>query len=144
MTANIGQQSRLASKLKRNLDQVFLASEGFTSLVIWNGFDYLVSITDIAGNSNFLIKFKAVQLESFAVPGLTHHKILLCSQAATADIGIIAEVVARVKELGCGIEVYQAAAPLAVDVASEIGLFSGAATYHRFVRGSVDMINVGQ
>jgi hypothetical protein len=141
--ANNGQQSRLAFKLKRNLEQVFLASESFTFEIVFNGYDHLVKVTDGgAGTDSCLIKFKQIDVNTFTVPGLHHHKVCILADT-TATVGVFAEIVARVKELGCGIEVYTHATPLTQDDASAAGIFSGA-VYKRFVRGSVDTLNVGQ
>lgn len=158
--ATLGQQSRLATKLKRNLQQVLVKADGIEVTVAANGFDYLIKVKEAGtwatGKFHVLLKLKDMDLSQFPVQGFPVQKVLLAyesvlagetsdNRAAACRADLLAELICRVKELGCSIEIVAGATatdPLTLDVATAEGEVTG--TKLRHIRASVDTIGMGQ
>lgn len=152
---NAGQQMRLATKLQRNLKQVFRDVDALNVNRTVNAVgDNLIEVVDASwatGDIYALIKFQEVPLSTFPVQGLPVHKIMICVEGDVTDvgckgnIGFIAEIIARVKDMGCGIEVYASATTVQpTDQATAGGNFGAGLTPKRFIRASVDTLGMGQ
>ena len=146
---------RIATKLQRNLNQVLKAVDGLTVNRLVNAVgDNLIEITDGAwatGDIYALIKIQEIPLSNFPSQGLPVHKIMICVEAdATGngcifDAGMFAEIVARVKDMGCSIEMYVSATTVQpTDQATAGGNFGAGLAAKRYIRASVDTIGLGQ
>jgi len=153
--ANSGQQMRLSSKLQRNLRQVLRDVDGLVVNRTVNVVgDNIIEVTDgswAAGDTYVLIKLQEIELSTFPVQGLPVHKIMICVEGNAAGsgsvvhAGYLAEVIARVKDLGCGIEVYTTANTVQpADQATSGGNFGAGLVSKRYIRASVDTIGMGQ
>ncbi len=159
--ANNGQQKRIADKIKRNLEQILRAIDGLqVNHTVNAAGDHLLEVTDgswTSGDAYALVKVQEMPLSSFPVQGYPVHKILICAEGDNAtlgsckgiftDVGIYTEVVARLKDTGCGIQVYVCAkGSQPVDQATAEGTFNSGtgALLKREVRASVDTLGMGQ
>ena len=152
---NQGQQMRLSSKLQRNLRQVLRDVDGLVVNRTVNAIgDNLIEVTDgswAAGDTYALIKFQEIQISTFPVQGLPVHKVMICVEGNAAGngsvvhVGYLAEIIARVKDLGCGIEMYATANTVQpADQATDGGNFGAGLVAKRVIRASVDTIGMGQ
>jgi len=155
--ANHGQQKRLADKLQRNLDQILRQVDGLQVAHLVNAAgDHLIEVSDGSWATTevyALIKLQEMPvIGDFSTIGYPVHKVLICvegdaaARGAMADAGYLAEVISRVKDLGCGIDIYLSATTVKpVDQATAGGSFNGgAATLKRHIRASVDTLGLGQ
>jgi hypothetical protein len=160
--ANNGQQKRIADKLKRNLDQVLRQLDGLTVNHTVNAAgDHLVEVTDpswATTDTYALIKIQELPvIGDYSVVGYPVHKMMICVEGDNAtlgsvkgsaiDVGYLAEIIGRVKDLGCGIELYVTAlGTKPADQATSGGTFNSgsASALKRFIRASVDTIGFGQ
>jgi hypothetical protein len=143
MSSNMGQQVRLVAKLQRNLGQVFTSVDGVVATFASNGSDQVLSI-DGGATKKALVKVKEITIGNFPNVGVLQHIIGVCVDT-DVDVGFLTEVMCRVHELHCGIEMYQTdgADPLVQDDVA--GMFLSAHTsLKRAVRAQVDAINIGQ
>lgn len=152
---NSGQQMRLATKLQRNLNQVLKSVNGYNVNRTVNAVgDNLIEVTETVwatGEVYALIKFQEIPLSTFDVQGLPVHKIMICVEGDAAaagckgDIGFIAEIICRCKDLGCAIEIYNSATTVQpTDQATASGNFGAGLTPKRWIRASVDSLGFGQ
>lgn len=155
---NAGQQFRIASKIERNLKQVLQAADGLQVSRSANAVgDNLITITDgswATGDVFALIKVQEIPLADYPVQGLPVHKLMICVEGDNAnlalakgskcDAGYLAEIVARAKDLGCGIEVYITAAGTQPADQAAAGASFAACKLMRAIRASVDTIGLGQ
>ena len=152
---NSGQQMRLATKLQRNLKQVFRDVDSLNVNRTVNAVgDNLIEVTEAAwatGEVYALIKFQEIPLSTFPVQGLPVHKIMICVETdaggagCKGNVGFIAEIIARVKDMGCAIEIYTSATTVQpTDQATDGGNFGAGLTAKRYIRASVDTLGMGQ
>lgn len=152
---NSGQQMRIATKLQRNLKQVLRDVDGLVVNRTVNAVgDNLIEVTDgswATGDKYALVKIQEIPLSTFPVQGLPVHKIMICVEADAGgngmimDAGMFGEIFARVKDLGCAIEVYLSANTVKpTDQATDGGNFGAGLTAKRYIRASVDTIGFGQ
>ena len=155
--ANTGQQKRIADKLKRNFVQILQQVDGLQVNTSVNAVgDYLIEVTDgswATGETYGLIKIQeSPVVGDYSVVGYPVHKLLICFEAgavagsALANIGYLAEIIGRAKDMGCGIDMYLSATTVKpADQATAGGTFNaGAATFMRHIRASVDTLGLGQ
>lgn len=146
---------RIATKLQRNLKQVLRDVDGLVVNRIVNAVgDNLIEVTDgswATGEVYALIKIQEIPLSSYPVQGLPVHKLMVCFEAdatgngVKGNIGYIGEILARVKDMGCAIEVYTSATTVQpTDQATDGGNFGAGLTAKRYIRASVDTIGFGQ
>lgn len=155
--ANNGQQKRIADKLKRNLDQILRQIDGLAVNHLVNAAgDHLIEVTDpswATTDTYALIKIQESPVTGdYSTIGYPVHKIMVCVEGDAAgrgslvDAGYLAEVLCRLKDMGCGIDLYLSATTVKpVDQATSGGTFNaGNATLKRHIRASVDTLGLGQ
>lgn len=159
--ANNGQQKALANKIKRNLEQILKATDGLQVNHTVNAVgDHLIEVTDgswATTEAYALLKIQEMPLSSFPVQGFPVHKLMICVEGDNAtlgsvkgcagDIGYIAEVICRAKDLGCAIEMYVTAlGTKPADQATAEGTFNSGSSsaLKRHIRASVDTLGLGQ
>lgn len=146
---------RIATKLQRNLKQVLRDVDGLIVNRTVNAVgDNLLEITDgswATGDIYALVKIQEIPLSSYPVQGLPVHKLMICVEAdATGNgcifnAGLLGEIIARVKDMGCAIEMYTSATTVKpTDQATDGGNFGAGLTPKRYIRASVDTIGFGQ
>ena len=152
---NVGQQMRLATKLQRNLKQVFrdvdLLNVNRTINAVGDNLIEVVDASWATGDVYALIKFQEIPLSTFPVQGLPVHKVMICVETdaggvgCKGNVGFIAEIIARVKDLGCAIEIYTSATTVKpADQATAAGTFGAGTDPLRYIRASVDTLGMGQ
>lgn len=160
--ANHGQQKRIADKLQRNFRQILMAVDGLTVNHAVNAAgDHLIEVTPASWSSTdpyALIKIQEMPvLGDYPVVGYPVHKLMVCVEGDNAtlanvkgcagDIGYVAEVLSRAKDMGCAVEVYVTAlGTKPADQATAGGTFNGGASSRlmRHIRASVDTLGLGQ
>jgi hypothetical protein len=158
---NAGQQQRLAQKLERNLKQVLRDLDGLQITRSTNAVgDNLLTISDGSWATTdvfALIKIQEIPLATFPAQGLPVHKLMICVEGDNATLGSVkgsacqagyfAEFICRMKDLGCGIEVFVTAlGTQPADQATDQGTFNSGSSSRllRHIRASVDVIGMGQ
>lgn len=154
---NPGQQKRIRDKIVRNLAQILKTTDGLTvtsSLNAVNEWDIAVAAAGAWATTTFyaLIKIQEMPISSFPVTGYPVNKLMVCVEGDASvrgtlvDAGLLAEVLCRLKDLGCAVELYLSATTVQpADQATDGGTFNaGAATLKRHVRASVDTLGMGQ
>lgn len=159
---NPTQQQRIAQKILRQFVQILRSVDGVIATLSQNAVqDYLVTVAQTGSwaSTHFyaLIKIQENPLSSFPVQGFPVNKLMVCIEGdnstlgsvlgTSIDIGLFSEVLARLKDMGCELEVFVTAlGTQPADQATLGGTFNSGSSslLKRHVRASVDTLGMGQ
>ena len=153
---NPGNQQRIAQKILRQLVQILKSSDGLTATLTQNAVqDWVLTVKEAGAwaTTKFyaLVKIQENELSTFPVQGYPGNKIRMCVEGTAASLGVacdagyFSEVLSRLKDMGCELEVYVTAVTVQpIDDASSNSSSFTAATLKRHIRASVDTLGMSQ